>query len=79
MIFLALSSCGPRIVIRCPVEVPSAWRKPGYEHMKTGFVITENRITISQEDAKLILKNQIMCEEIRRGLINLIDDSTTLK
>ncbi len=76
---LGLNNCAPRVVLRCPIEVPEAWRKMAYEQMTTGFMFDGDKVVLTKADAKAVVKNQVMCEKVRRGLVDLIDDSTTIK
>lgn len=71
---ISLSSCAARIITECPIDIPDIWRKPLYEPLTAGFMDCNGAVCMSDADSKKIVKNQAICETIRRGLIDFVDD-----
>lgn len=56
------------------MDIPDTWRKPPYEDMSDDFIEYDNRLCIKESDLKKNVRNRVLCESIRKGLIQFIDD-----
>lgn len=71
--WMTLTSC---MRTSCPViEIPDRWRNLPYIDLTHPFRATchDTDYGISPSDAKSIIKNQIICEQNRQQLIDIID------
>jgi hypothetical protein len=50
------------------------WRTPVYRKLDGTFIDKDGLVCLSVDDAKRVVANQVMCESIRKEIIQFLDD-----
>lgn len=64
---------GCMVKYRCPIEVPVSWANPPYYVLDRKFYDCPPNVCVTRDDAIKYIQNQVMCDEIRRGLVDMIE------
>lgn len=80
LMLLISMGCTRKYSPHLPVTIPPQWEKPKYE-MKINLTDLSDGTgyRLSREDAGRIFKNQMMCEEARLGLLDIINSVIVTK
>jgi hypothetical protein len=61
----------------CPAtpktDIPPTWRTPAYDELKVGWFKQDLAMCLTVDDAKKILLNQSLCDQVRMNVIDYMD------
>lgn len=72
-----LTACTPPQLVSCPIEVPELWRKPSYDRLLTGWHNISGDKCLTENDARAVIRNQMMCDQYLQDVIELVDHVIT--
>lgn len=71
---ILLSACASPSIKDCRIDIPDVWRHPAYEELRSGATETPSGFVLTDGDYRRVIKNQALCEGIRKNIIDFIDE-----